>query len=650
MHRTYVLVALGVCACTQSNPAFVDEQGTGGDAAWLDQSMAVDGGKRDGRRDGAVDLPTAPDIKPAWDTVPWPDTVPWDCVGDVDCDDKRSCTVDSCTAAKTCANTLKPGTCLIGGACFAAGDLAPTNSCAACQPAVDPGSWTPLKDGTTCDPDTLGCTQDVCSAGSCTHPLIAGACLIDGTCRGAGDANPSNSCQTCQPPVSQVLWSTAPDGTPCTADGLSCTKDQCVQGACTHPVNPGWCAIGNVCYQDGKSSASDVCNECVPSESQTVWTFVDGKPCSTGPGVARMCQGSQCRGWVETLYEPPASQSPGATELNSVDHISSAGGVWAVGQFTSSNVTAPGGLLVPLDTPASAVVTKAPLNGIHYRMAVGAQAQAWYHGGNGWTNNNVISAYLKGSERKAVHGMPGLASEVFHLAGAHDSSFGGVSGVLRCTMIGPVVTCSNQNGFASDAVLGGVFATSSAIGTVGTTWAVNTEVAGDEDEDIYASSGSGPFSRNPPLGCEDGGSTPCSSTSGAFRDMYGASASDVWVVGSYGNLLHFDGNKWVRLTNAFSYQTYYVLNAVYASPADKLVTIATYRATSSTRWVSIVNHNTALDRWYGPVTVLAGPNNDIDEIRDIGGKGYTDLWMVGRREVTLPSGKFKTQGWILHLQ
>jgi len=653
------LLAAALGGCTQPNPTFVADGGATRDVGW------TDGGVLDGAgpwTDGPIipptdgprlDSPSSRDVLPPPDLAPPPDVVPWQCVTDADCNDQKACTQDSCTAAKICASTLLPGFCLIGGKCLKQGDTAPLDSCKSCQPQASTTSWTPLPDGSPCADDPLTCTADVCKAGACAHPVAPGTCLIGGVCYGDGQANPQNPCQTCQPAASTSQWTTAPDKTPCAADKLSCTEDQCIGGKCEHPLSAGWCLIAGTCRAEGSSPGSDVCNECVTDVSQTAWTFVDGKPCSSGTGIAQMCYAGKCHGWTESDYEPPASEGPKATALNGVDFIPPAKAVWAAGEYESSNAAEPMGLLVPLGgaSALAPVTAKAPLKGIQRRLAVGDQAQAWYHDGTKWVTSSSITTFLGTAGRTAVHGYPVPTGELFFLGGTHDSSPGGIGGVVRCAITPLGTACNNQGGFASDSHLGGLYAAPSNLGLQGPAWAINVELAVNGPEDIYAYPGSGNnWSTNPPAGCKDSSNTPCSNTYGAFSDVYGSSPSDVWVVGSYGNLLHYDGTKWNRLSNVVQFQSYQVMTGVYSSPADKLVSIISYRVSSSYRWVSIYHHNTALDRWFGPLTISQGSDNGVDELRDIGGDGYGNLWAVGRREVSSGSGGAKVKGWVLHLQ
>lgn len=62
--------------------------------------------------------------------------------------------------------------------------------------------------------DGLDCTGDVCDGlGGCSNPLAVDACLLDielvDTCYQAGELNPSNACQFCDPQTTQVRWTPA---------------------------------------------------------------------------------------------------------------------------------------------------------------------------------------------------------------------------------------------------------------------------------------------------------------------------------------------------------------------------------------------------------------------------------------------------------
>ena len=79
--------------------------------------------------------------------------------------------------------------------------------------------------------DQLTCTEDRCDPdGAIVHELLAGACLIDGTCYQGGQVDPQNPCRVCD--LGQAEAWTSNDGVACT-DGDECTEgDVCADGAC----------------------------------------------------------------------------------------------------------------------------------------------------------------------------------------------------------------------------------------------------------------------------------------------------------------------------------------------------------------------------------------------------------------------------------
>lgn len=183
--------------------------------------------------------------------------------------------------------TVAAGSCFIDGACRSAGDANPSNGCQACNPTLSRTSWSPTNEGGSCTDDGLACTNDVCAAGACTHPVTSG-CAIGGMCVTAGARNPANPCQHCVP-ASPTVWS-ADTGAACGDDGLACTDDRCdASGTCTHPVTSG-CAIAGVCLAAGMRNPANVCQECSPVISSTSYSNVaNGTPCAD----ALACNGTE---------------------------------------------------------------------------------------------------------------------------------------------------------------------------------------------------------------------------------------------------------------------------------------------------------------------------------------------------------------------
>jgi hypothetical protein len=227
--------------------------------------------------------------------------------------DALSCTDDVCKAG-ACKHPLKAGGCLIGGVCYLQGELHPTQDCRECRPSGSTSAWSTAADGTLCTADSLSCTLDVCKAGSCSHPLGAGSCLIGGTCYSDGAANPAAACQQCRTGNSTGAWSARPDGTGCPGDAYPCTSDQCQGGACVHPLLGNRCLIGGTCYNSGDLKPGSDCTGCVPAKSTSNWSLVaDGSSC-TSDGLS--CTSDVCKtGYCEHLQIPNTCLVAGACYL-----------------------------------------------------------------------------------------------------------------------------------------------------------------------------------------------------------------------------------------------------------------------------------------------------------------------------------------------
>lgn len=260
-----------------------------------------------------------------------------DCDGQTDetinnCNDGLTCTTDTCSGS--CSNTINAGSCVINNTCYSHGDLNPSNPCQRCN-SNNPTGWSNMPNTTSCNADNDGCTQnDTCSGGTCqagstvtcndskscttdvctstgnnsrtcTNPVNAGNCLINGTCRTVNTTNPSNECQHCTG-ASTTAWSNKSNSTSCDADGngctqndtcsngscqagpppncddgRSCTTDTCVSDGvndhtCTHPVVAGNCFISNTCYTTGTENPTNDCEVCTSATSTDDWSNKSG--------------------------------------------------------------------------------------------------------------------------------------------------------------------------------------------------------------------------------------------------------------------------------------------------------------------------------------------------------------------------------------
>jgi len=153
--------------------------------------------------------------------------------------------------------------CVIAGITRASGSQDPANGCLSCQPHVHPTAWSNVADGTSC------ATDSVCRAGSC----IPG-CFIGASVYGSGTANPSDSCQSCQPATSTKAWTTS------LADGTSCAMGTCCAGNCvdeqTDVNNCGACGVscdctGGACLTILASGQSGYHNSAMAVDSTSVY-------------------------------------------------------------------------------------------------------------------------------------------------------------------------------------------------------------------------------------------------------------------------------------------------------------------------------------------------------------------------------------------
>lgn len=91
------------------------------------------------------------------------------------------------------------------------------------------------------------------------------------------------------------------DPIPCD-DGLPCTADACLGGACRHTPIDGYCLVDGACYADQQANPSAFCLRCLSATSATSWTSVDGMkcndadPCTVGEScLAGLCGGGALR-------------------------------------------------------------------------------------------------------------------------------------------------------------------------------------------------------------------------------------------------------------------------------------------------------------------------------------------------------------------
>ena len=165
--------------------------------------------------------------------------------------------------------------------------------------------------------DEIPCTLDSCVNGTCRFDVAAGFCLIDDACWNTGQADPMDPAKVCEPALDPLGWSggavDACDDDGACDDGLACTDDGCVEGACQHlPLTGSGCDDGNACTWpdtcqagacvstpavcpdtgDPCTASSCVAGACEVSPVAPGALCDDGDPCSVG----ETCVGGLCQG------------------------------------------------------------------------------------------------------------------------------------------------------------------------------------------------------------------------------------------------------------------------------------------------------------------------------------------------------------------
>jgi hypothetical protein len=176
-----------------------------------------------------------------------------------------------CAAGECCTND---GNCATGGASVCDGCdidgrfypiamVNPANECEFCAPRFSTTAWSPRDNHATCgDGHERNCCDGICCAAGlcCTAPSVGGVCEpcgcdIDGGSYVAGQINPANWCQVCDPERSTTAWSIS-DVTFCEID----FSRDCCNGVC--------CSLGTCCGFSG------VCEPMEPDVSNCVnWQF-----------------------------------------------------------------------------------------------------------------------------------------------------------------------------------------------------------------------------------------------------------------------------------------------------------------------------------------------------------------------------------------
>lgn len=205
--------------------------------------------------------------------------------------------------------------------------------CGGCQPSHNQYGITPwVTDDSNCGSYGSG----YCMSGYCVYGNLADYCLlysggeetvlynhcyINGKCYLAGDVNPLNPCEQCNPFESEHFWTynddlPCDDGDNCTHDDhcasgicwgtaytcddwLDCTINHCDgNGGCYYRTDDEHCLINGQCVAAGTVNPSHQCESCIPALSKTIWSNDDSLSCTDGDYCTRddHCSSGTCVG------------------------------------------------------------------------------------------------------------------------------------------------------------------------------------------------------------------------------------------------------------------------------------------------------------------------------------------------------------------
>ena len=303
------------------------------------------------------------------------------------CNDGLHCTEDSCPSMDQCSHGIKPGYCIVEGACYEEGTPDPSQECHSCQTALSievflPDDTLSCDDGDGC---TLGdhcasgqcvsgalgcddgnvCTEDYCDGAACvnvplkiTEPVPCDdgdLCTVDdmcinGTCIGTTvQCDDDNVCthDQCDPEagcLNNPILSAEP--VPCDDGNLCTVSDLCIDGHCASGLDSPDCDDGNPCTDDG----------CVPSKGcvplPNSLPCDDGDPCS----LEDVCKGSVCVAGPNALPcddGNPCTDDSCATGTGCVNESNSApcddGEPCHLDDFCQGGSCLPGPALLPCD-------------------------------------------------------------------------------------------------------------------------------------------------------------------------------------------------------------------------------------------------------------------------------------------------------------
>ena len=197
-------------------------------------------------------------------------------------DDRDVCTRDTCHAGRCVHGSVpndcgamacgtSPSGCFSCGTSCAAGQYCRAGICSSCPDCQrwDGTACVPMADLSACADDHDACTRDVCSAGACTHPMIANDC-------GARACGPSpTGCFACG--ASCIGGQVCNDGTCACGSGRALCDGACVDvgsslahcgacgAACVAPANAMAVCVAGECSFQCSAGYTRRGAACVPS-------------------------------------------------------------------------------------------------------------------------------------------------------------------------------------------------------------------------------------------------------------------------------------------------------------------------------------------------------------------------------------------------
>ncbi|MEK6675878.1 MAG: hypothetical protein AABZ47_09525, partial [Planctomycetota bacterium] len=182
-----------------------------------------------------------------------------ECINNGNCNDGNLCTTDTCNASNACVHTNNSSLCndnlfctptdvCSGGACVGSGTTCAVNQF--CNESID--SCVQCLINSHCSDGNL-CTDDLCLGGVCANPSNSNSC-DDGLFCTVGDACSGGACfgGVTIPCPGQLCDEAGNICVDCflnfdCIDGLSCTTETCVDGACIYNANHAACNDGLFC-------------------------------------------------------------------------------------------------------------------------------------------------------------------------------------------------------------------------------------------------------------------------------------------------------------------------------------------------------------------------------------------------------------------